>query len=74
MLHAIDSTMEKMVMADLGSQASNSNGSSNGSTLIDTTILHPTVLNSAFTASNKAQKIILKQAAALKCDEFHNKS
>jgi hypothetical protein len=54
--------MEKSVTADLGSQSSN-NGSTNGSTLIDTTILHPTVHNLAFTASDKAQKIILKQAA-----------
>jgi hypothetical protein len=31
-----------------------------------TTILHPRVHNLAFAASNKAQKIVLKQAAAFK--------
>jgi hypothetical protein len=59
--------MDKIVTADLGSQASN-NGGANGSTLIDTTILHPMVQDLAFAASDKAQKIILKKAAAFKRD------
>jgi hypothetical protein len=67
MLYGTDSTMKKTVMADLGSQASN-NGSTNGSSLIDTTILHPMVCDFAFAASDKAQKIILKQTAALNHD------
>jgi hypothetical protein len=53
MLYGADSTMEKTVKADLGSQASNNEGN-NRSNLIDTTILHPTVHDLAFTASNKA--------------------
>ncbi len=67
--------MVKMVTEDLDSQASN-NGGTNGSSLIDTTILHPMVQDLAFSASNKAQKRVLKQAAALKRDadtEFRNK-
>jgi hypothetical protein len=56
-------------MADIQNQSSN-NGSANGSNLIDTAmILPPTMHNSAFTASNMAQKIVLKQAATLKRDD-----
>jgi hypothetical protein len=53
-----------MVTGDLESQNSN-NGGANGSSLIATTILHPMVRDLAFSASNKAQKRVLKQAAAL---------
>ncbi len=65
LLYKTDSTMEKMVTADLGRQAS-SNGGANGSTLVDTTFLHPKVRDLAFAASHKAQKIILKQAVGFK--------
>ena len=54
--------MEKMVTGDLESQASD-NGGTNGSTLVATTILHPMVCDLAFASSDKAQKIVLKQAA-----------
>ena len=67
--------MVKMVTEDLDSQASN-NGGTNGSSLIDTTILHPMVQDLAYSASNKAQKRVLKQAAAMKRDadtKFRNK-
>jgi hypothetical protein len=67
--------MDEMVTGDLESQNSN-NGGSNGSSLIATTILHPMVRDLAFSASNKAQNRVLKQAAALKRDadtEFRNK-
>lgn len=56
--------MEKRVLADLQNKSS-SNGSTNGSSFIDTVILYPTVCCLAFTASDNAQKIVLKQAAAL---------
>ena len=62
-------------MGDLESQNSN-NGGANGSSLVATTILHPMVRDLAFSASNKAQNRVLKQAAALKRDadtEFRNK-
>jgi hypothetical protein len=52
-----------MVTGDLESQNSN-NGGANGSSLIATTILHPMVQDLAFSASNKAQKRVFKQAAA----------
>ena len=67
--------MAKTVTANLESQTTD-NGGTNGSSLTDTTILHPMVRDLAFVASNKAQKIVLKQAAALKRDadtEFRNK-
>jgi hypothetical protein len=67
--------MDEMVTGDLESQNSN-NGCANGSSLVATTILHPMVRDLAFSASNKAQKRVLKQAAALKRDadtEFRNK-
>jgi hypothetical protein len=57
--------MEEMVTGDLESQNSN-DGGANGSNLIATTILYPMVRGLAFSASNKAQKRVLKQAAALK--------
>jgi hypothetical protein len=63
--------MEKTVTADLGSQdrsQDSSDGGSNRSSLVATTILHPMVQNLAFAASNKAQKRVLKHAAALKRD------
>jgi hypothetical protein len=67
--------MDKMVTAGLESQETN-DGGANGSRLIDTTIMHPMVQDLAFSASDKAQKRVLKQAAALKRDaatEFRNK-
>jgi hypothetical protein len=67
--------MDKMAWEDLESQNSN-DGGANGSTLIATTILHPMVRDLAFSASNKAQNRVLKQAAALKGGpdtEFRNK-
>ena len=67
--------MDKMVTGDMESNESN-DGGSNGSSLVATTILHPMVQDLAFAASNKAQKRVLKQAAALKRDadtEFRNK-
>ena len=67
--------MDKMVTAGLESQETN-DGGANGSSLIDTTIMHPMVQDLAFSASDKAQKRVLKQAAALKRDadtEFRNK-
>jgi hypothetical protein len=67
--------MDEMVTRDLESQNSN-DGGANGSNLIATTILRPTVRDLAFSASNKAQNRVLKQAAALKRDadtEFRNK-
>ena len=67
--------MDEMVTGDLESQNSN-NGGANGSSLVATTILHPMVRDLAFSASNKAQNRVLKQAAALKHDadtEFRNK-
>jgi hypothetical protein len=67
MLYGTDSTMEKTVTADFGSQTSN-NGDTNGSTKIDTTFLHPRVHNLAFIAFDKAQKIVLKQTAGFKGD------
>jgi hypothetical protein len=58
-------------------ESQNSNdGGANGSSLIATTTLYPMVQDLAFSASNKAQKRVLKQAAALKCDantKFRNK-
>jgi hypothetical protein len=57
--------MDEMVTGDLESQNSD-NGGANGSSLIATAILHPMVRDLAFSASNKAQKRVLKQAAALK--------
>jgi hypothetical protein len=67
MLYGTDSTKEKTVTADLGSQDSN-HGGANGSSLIATTILRPMVRDLAFAASNKAQNRVLKQVAALKRD------
>jgi hypothetical protein len=67
--------MDEMVTGDLESQNSNNRGA-NGSSLVATTILHPMVRDLAFSASNKAQNRVLKQAAALKRDadtEFRNK-
>jgi hypothetical protein len=60
--------MEKMVTEDLGSQASNNKGSTNGVLFIidTTTIMYPKVRGLAFTASNKVHKIVLKQAAGFK--------
>jgi hypothetical protein len=55
--------MDKMGTGDLESQDS-SDGGDNGSSLITTTILHPMVRVLAFSASNKAQNHVLKQAAA----------
>ena len=55
--------MDKIVTGDLESQDSN-DGGANGSTLVAKTILHPMVRDLAFLASSKAQKRILKQAAA----------
>jgi hypothetical protein len=55
--------MDKMVTGDLESQNSN-DGGANGSSLIATTILHSMVQDLAFSASNKAQKRVFKQAAA----------
>jgi hypothetical protein len=51
--------MDEMVTGDLESQNSN-NGGANGSSLIATPILHPMVRDLAFSASNKAQKRVLK--------------
>jgi hypothetical protein len=67
MLYGTDSTMEKTVTADLGSQ-DNNDGGANRSILVATTILHPMVQDLAYAASNKAQNRVLKQAAALKRD------
>ena len=67
--------MDKMVTGDLESKDSN-DGGANGSSLLATTILHPMVQDLAFSASNKAQNRVSKQAAALKRDadtEFRNK-
>jgi hypothetical protein len=67
--------MDEIVTGDLESQKSN-NGGANGSSLVATTILHPIVRDLAFSASNKAQNRVLKQAAALKRNagtEFRNK-
>jgi hypothetical protein len=65
--------MDKMVTGDLESQDSN-DGGANGSSLVATMILHPMMRDLAFSASNKAQNRVLKQAAALKRDtEFRNK-
>jgi hypothetical protein len=67
--------MDKMVSEVLESKNSN-DGGANGSTLIATAILHPMVRALAFSASNKAQNRVLKQAATLKRDadtEFRNK-
>jgi hypothetical protein len=67
--------MDEMVTGDLESQNSN-NGGANGSSLVATMILHPMVRDLAFSASNKAQNRVLKQAAALKRDantKFRNK-
>jgi hypothetical protein len=67
--------MDEMVTGDLESQNSN-DGGANGSSLIAMTILHPMVRDLAFSASSKARKRVLKQAAALKRDaytEFRNK-
>jgi hypothetical protein len=61
-LDETDSTMDKMITADLESQETN-DGGANGSSIIDTTIMHPMVQDLAFSASNKAQKRVLKQAA-----------
>jgi hypothetical protein len=63
-----------MLTGDLESQNGN-NGGANGSSVIATTIMHPMVQDLAFLASNKFQKCVSKQAAALKCDinaEFRN--
>jgi hypothetical protein len=57
--------MDEMVTGDLESHNSN-NGGANGSSLVATTILLPMVRDLAFSASNKAQNRVLKQAAALK--------
>jgi hypothetical protein len=67
--------MDKMVKGDLESKDSN-DGGANGSSLVATTILHPMVRDLAFSASNKAQNCVSKQAAALKHGadtEFRNK-
>jgi hypothetical protein len=64
-----------MVTGDLESQDSN-DGGANGSSLVATTILHPMVRDLAFSALNKAENCVLKQATALKRDadtEFRNK-
>jgi hypothetical protein len=74
-LDETDSTMDKMVTAGLESQETN-DGGDDGSSLIDTTIMLPMVQDLAFSASDKAQKRVLKKAAALKRDadtEFRNK-
>jgi hypothetical protein len=55
--------MDKMVTGDLESQDSN-DGGDNGSSSVATTILHPMVRALAFSAPNKAQNPVLKQAAA----------
>jgi hypothetical protein len=55
--------MDKMVMGDFKSQNSD-DGGANGSRLVATTILHPMVQDLAFSASNKAQNRVFKQAAA----------
>lgn len=68
LLYRTPSAMKKWVKADIQTQSSNNTGSANGSLLIDTAILHPTMHDLAFTASNMTQKILLKQAAALKRD------
>jgi hypothetical protein len=52
-----------MVTGGLESQDSN-DGGDNGSSLVATTILHPTVHALAFLAPNKAQNCVLNQAAA----------
>jgi hypothetical protein len=64
MLYGTDSTMEKMVTADLGSQDSNDGCADGSSSLVATTILHPMVQDLAFAASSKDQNRVLKQAAA----------
>jgi hypothetical protein len=66
-LYETDSTMDKMATEDWESQNIN-DGGANGSSLIATTILHPMLRDLAFSASNKAQNRVLKQAAALKRD------
>jgi hypothetical protein len=55
--------MDKMVTGDLKSQNSN-DGGANSFSLIATTILRPMVRDLAFSASNKAQKLVFKQTAA----------
>jgi hypothetical protein len=62
-LYKTDSTMDKMATEDLESKDSN-DGGANGSSLVATTILHLMVRDLAFSASNKAQNCVLKQAAA----------
>jgi hypothetical protein len=67
MLYGTDSTMEKTITADLGSQASH-NAVTNGSTLIHTTIMDPMMRDLVFMASDKAQNIVSKLAAGFKRD------
>jgi hypothetical protein len=56
--------MDKMVTGNFESQNSD-DGGANGSRLVATTILHPPMVRDlAFSASNKAQKRVFKQAAA----------
>jgi hypothetical protein len=54
--------MDKMDTGELESQNSN-NGGANGSSLIATTIMRQMVRDLAFSALNKAQKRVFKQAA-----------
>jgi hypothetical protein len=67
--------MDKMVTGDVETQDSN-DGGAYGSSLVATTILHPMVQDLACAASNKAQKRVFKQTAALKRNtdtEFQDK-
>jgi hypothetical protein len=55
--------MDKMVTGGFKSQNSNDEGA-NGPSLVAMTIVHPMVRDLAYSASNKAQNCIFKQAAA----------
>jgi hypothetical protein len=59
-----------MVTGDLESQNSN-DGGANSSSLIATTILHPTVQDLAFSASNKAQKTCFEAGGCLEMRRQH---
>ena len=55
--------MDKMVTGDFESRNSD-DGGANGSTVVAATILHLMVRDLAFSALNKAQNRVFKQAAA----------
>jgi hypothetical protein len=62
--------MDKMVTGDFESQ-NNNDGGANGSSLVAMTILHPMVRDLAYSASNKAQNRVFKQAAAFNAGSGH---